>query len=99
MITDSIQVAYCKPSRRASSNWHKPVENAGQIPCAPGEPTPPRHIGAPPCAKLCDPAILCLSVLAGDKPYAAYRAASAPSGNQTIRTLQHDGCNVRDRTE
>lgn len=62
----------------ARQHRYKPVEQAGQVPCAPGEPAPPRHIGALPCAELCDPAILCLCVLARDKPHAAYRTASTP---------------------
>lgn len=62
----------------AGQHRHKPVEQARKIPCAPGESSPPRHIGALPCAELSDPAILGLGVLAGDEPYAAYRASSNP---------------------
>ena len=70
----------------ACQHRHKPIEQAWQIPRSPVEPTPPRHVGALPCAELSDPAILCLGVLAGDKPDAAYRTASAPHAEHETET-------------
>ena len=87
----SQQIVSDNPNHGARNDRSHPVEKAGNIPCSPVEPAPPGHVGALATSELSDPAILGLGVLTGDKPHAAYRAASSPHVRcKTQKTLQRN---------
>lgn len=78
----------------AQEDGYKPIPDTSNIPGARIEPAPPWHVAALAVAKVGDPSVLRLGMLAGEKPCAAQSAADAPHAKRHPHdTLQPNGCN------